>query len=92
MDGGAAASGALGDMVVFLNYFNKMPDRRLAGKVVYPLDEVLLLALLAGADGFTDIARFGGMKLDLLQRFAVSTVGRVLTLTASLLTAAPQRV
>jgi len=39
---------------------------------VYPLDEVLLLSLLAvlaGAEAFTDIARFGMKKLDLLRRF-----------------------
>ncbi|MGC8534588.1 MAG: ISAs1 family transposase [Rhizomicrobium sp.] len=63
---------ALGEAVVFLNYFKEMPDRRQRGKVVYPLDEVLLLALLAvlaGADGFTDIARFGVKKLELLRRF-----------------------
>lgn len=61
----------------------------------YPLDEVLLLALLAvlaGADSFADIARFGGMKFDWLRRFTVSTVGRVLILPASLLTATPQLV
>ena len=41
-------------------------------KVVYPLDEVLLLSLLAvlaGAEAFTDIARFGDKKLALLRRF-----------------------
>jgi hypothetical protein len=35
-------------------------------------DEILLLSLLAdlaGADGFTDIARFGEKKLALLRRF-----------------------
>ena len=49
-----------------------MPDPRQAVKVVYPLDEVLLLSLLAvlaGADAFTDIARFGEKKLTLLRRF-----------------------
>jgi predicted transposase YbfD/YdcC len=49
-----------------------MPDHRQVGKVVYPLDEVLLLSLLAvlaGADGFTDITRFGAKKIDLLRRF-----------------------
>jgi hypothetical protein len=37
-----------------------------------PLDEILLLcllAVLAGAEAFTDIARFGEKKLDLLRRF-----------------------
>ena len=49
-----------------------MPDHRQAGKVTYPLDEILLLSLLAvlaGAEPFTDIARFGEKKLDLLRRF-----------------------
>jgi len=39
---------------------------------MYPLDEVLLLALLAvlaGAETFVDIARFGAKKLPLLRRF-----------------------
>jgi hypothetical protein len=45
---------------------------RQAVKMVYPLDEVLLLSLLAvlaGAETFTDIARFGATKLELLRRF-----------------------
>ncbi len=40
--------------------------------MAYRLDEILLLALvatLAGAEGFTDMARFGHKKLDLLRRF-----------------------
>lgn len=56
----------------FLSYFSGLPDARQAGKVVYPLNEVLLLALLAvlaGAESFTDIARFGDKKLALLRRF-----------------------
>ena len=42
----ATEAGALGEAVVFLDYFNDMPDHRRPGKVVYPLDEVLLLSLL----------------------------------------------
>src|SRR3979490_734912 len=64
--------GALGETVAFLNYFKDMPDHRQRGKVMYPLDEVLLLSLLAvlaGAESFVDIARFGCKKLDLLRRF-----------------------
>src|SRR5471030_475284 len=60
------------EAVVFLNHFNDLSDPRQRGKVVYPLDEVLLLALLAvlaGADSFVEIARFGDKKLDLLRRF-----------------------
>ena len=56
----------------FLHYFNDLPDRRQAGKVDYPLPEVLLLillAVLAGAETFTDIARFGEKKIELLRRF-----------------------
>jgi len=60
------------ETVVFLNHFNDLPDPRQRGKIVYPLDEVLLLtllAVLAGADSFVEIARFGDKKLDLLRRF-----------------------
>jgi len=63
---------ALGEAVVFLSYFEDLPDARQAGKVMYPLDEVLLLcllAVLAGAETITDIARFGQKKLGLPRRF-----------------------
>jgi len=49
-----------------------MPDHRQQGKVDYPLAEILLLcllAVLAGAEAFTDIARFGEKKIELLRRF-----------------------
>ena len=65
-------SGAVVESIVFLEHFNDLPDPRQRGKVVYPLDEVLLLcllAVLAGAETFTDIARFGDKKLALLRRF-----------------------
>jgi predicted transposase YbfD/YdcC len=63
---------ALAETTVFLQYFKDMPDRRQQAKVIYPLDEILLLcllAVLAGAETFTDIARFGEKKLALLRRF-----------------------
>jgi predicted transposase YbfD/YdcC len=66
------APGVLDEAVVFLESFRDVSDPRQKGKVVYPLDEILLLSLvavLAGADGFADIARFGKKKLDLLRRF-----------------------
>ena len=74
----AAGCPALGEAVVFLSYFDDLPDRRQAGKVIYPLDEVLLLcllAVLAGAETITDIARFGDKKLDLLRRFRPFAAG-----------------
>ena len=72
MDDAAPDNQALFEAVVFLNHFNDMPDPRQRGKVTYPLEEVLLLALLAvlaGAGSFVEIARFGEKKLDLLRRF-----------------------
>src|SRR5450432_1624452 len=72
MDDTATDSGALSEAVVFLNHFKDMPDPRQRGKVMYPLDEILLLALLAvlaGADSFVEIARFGCKKRELLRRF-----------------------
>jgi predicted transposase YbfD/YdcC len=68
----AADFGALGEAVVFLDYFKDLPDPRQRGKVIYPLDEVLLfclLAVLGGAETFVDIARFGEKKIALLRRF-----------------------
>jgi predicted transposase YbfD/YdcC len=68
----AAESPAISEGIVFLDCFKDMPDPRQRGKVVYPLDEVLLLCLLAvlgGAETFVDIARFGEKKLELLRRF-----------------------
>jgi predicted transposase YbfD/YdcC len=72
MEGDAENFEALAETTVFLSYFKELPDHRQAGKVTYPLDEILLLcllAVLAGAEAFTDIARFGEKKLDLLRRF-----------------------
>jgi hypothetical protein len=68
----AAGPGAGYETLVFLEYFEDLPDPRLRGKVMYPLDEVLLLALLAvlaGAETFVDFAWFGAKKLPLLRRF-----------------------
>src|ERR1700679_3475708 len=72
MQDAAADNEAFFETVVFLNHFNDLPDPRQRGKIVYPLDEVLLLtlpAVLAGADSFVEIARFGHKKLALLRRF-----------------------
>jgi predicted transposase YbfD/YdcC len=72
MDALAQDAGEIFEATVFLSYFKDLKDTRQPGKVIYPLDEVLLLALLAtlaGAEAFTDIARFGDKKLAFLRRF-----------------------
>lgn len=72
MDASAQTEGEIFEATVFLSHFRDLPDARQAAKVIYPLEEVLLLALLAtlaGAEAFTDIARFGEKKLALLRRF-----------------------
>jgi hypothetical protein len=67
-----AGSAAYGEAIVFLGCFRDFPDPRQRGKVIYPLEEVLLLcllAVLAGAETFVDIARFGQKKIAFLRRF-----------------------
>jgi predicted transposase YbfD/YdcC len=76
MTGGIAMSDdeaiGLGGKIDFLTHFSDLPDPRQALKVLYPLDEVLLLtlcAVLCGADGWVSVALFGKTKLDFLRRF-----------------------
>ena len=72
MDDVATDDAALAEAVVFLGHFDALDDPRQPGKVSYPLDEILLLcllAVLAGAECFTEIALFGTKKLALLRRF-----------------------
>jgi predicted transposase YbfD/YdcC len=72
MEGIAEHFAAFSEAVAFLSHFSGLPDPRQAGKVIYPLAEVLLLCLLAvlgGAETFVDIALFGEKKLALLRRF-----------------------
>jgi hypothetical protein len=72
MDGTGFDAGALSEAVIFLEYFGDLPDVRQPSKVICPLDEVLLLSLLAvlaGAETFVDIARFGDRKQAFLRRF-----------------------
>ncbi|MFY9352692.1 MAG: ISAs1 family transposase [Sphingobium sp.] len=67
-----SGSGFFEEAGVLLGYFEGLPDGRQAGKVRYPLTEILLLCLLAvlsGAETFTDIANFGHRKLSFLRRF-----------------------
>lgn len=72
MDEVTADCAALHEAVVFLSHFKDLQDPRQQGKVTYPLDEVLLLcllAVLAGAETMVDIALFGCKKRALLRRF-----------------------
>jgi hypothetical protein len=67
----AVSDEAMLESIVFLDHFADLPDPRQLSKVIYPLDEILLLSLLAvvaGAETFTAIAQFGQDKLDLLRR------------------------
>lgn len=62
----------LTNAVVFLRYFNDLPDPYQRGKGMYPLDEILLLcllAVLAGRKPSPTSPRFGGKKLALPRRF-----------------------
>jgi predicted transposase YbfD/YdcC len=72
MEGTTTDCGVFAETVVFLSHFKDLKDPRQQGKVDYPLEEILLLcllAVLAGAETFVDIALFGHKKLGLLRRF-----------------------
>lgn len=74
----ATTDGDLFESVVFLDYFSDLSDPRQLSKVVYPLDEILLLSLLAvlaGAETFTAIAQFGKDKPGLLRQFRLFANG-----------------
>jgi hypothetical protein len=80
----AAGFAAQGEAIVFLGCFADFRDPRQRGKVIYPLEQVLLLcllAVLAGAETFVDIARFGQKKIALLRRFLPFRDGRPRTTT-----------
>src|SRR4029077_18942323 len=71
MDSDGTRFPVIAETTSFLHYFSYLPDHRQAGKVDYPLAEILLLvllAVLAGAETFCDIAR-GERKIEILRRF-----------------------
>ena len=51
MDDSTRDDGEIFEATVFLHHFNDLTDTRQQTKVIYPLDEVLLLALLATLAG-----------------------------------------
>ena len=66
------AEQAFDQVVEWLEHFEDLDDPRQSGKVWYPLDEVLLLcllAVLAGAEGWVEVEEFGQSKLAFLRRF-----------------------
>jgi DDE_Tnp_1-associated len=70
MDGATTECAAFDETVMFLSHFKDLQDPRQQGKVTYPLDEILvlcLLAVLAGAECFTEVALFGVKKLPAYQ-------------------------
>ena len=73
-----AAVEAFEEAVDLLEHFTDLKDPRQLAKVLYPLDEVLLLCLLgvlAGCDSWVEIAKYGEKKLEFLRRFRPFTNG-----------------
>jgi predicted transposase YbfD/YdcC len=76
----AAITGAILDedvprarVAVLLKHFSELEDDREPWRVMYPLNEVLLLvtcATIASCDDFDDIVAWGRHHLDFLRRFA----------------------
>ena len=55
-----------------LDHFSALADPRQAGKVLYPLPEILLAVLcgtMAGAENLVEIERWATRKLAFLRRF-----------------------
>jgi predicted transposase YbfD/YdcC len=60
-------------LALLLEHFSELSDDREPGRIMYPLDEVLLLvtcATIASCDDFDDIVAWGEHHLDFLRRFS----------------------
>lgn len=60
-------------VALLLEHFSELSDEREPGRIMYPLDEVLLLvscATIASCDDFDDIVAWGEHHLDFLRRFS----------------------
>ncbi len=63
----------MGNTVLFQSFASSISDPRQQAKVVYPLDEVLLLSLcgvVSGCESFVDVALYGEEKLGFLRTLA----------------------
>ena len=77
-DAQSQADHAYGQVLEWLSHFEELVDPRQSGKVAYLLDEMLLqclMAVIAGAESWVEIAAFGKRKLDFLRRFAAFAEG-----------------
>lgn len=57
--------------ISILKFFTELNDPRQTAKVLYPLPEIILVALCAaicGADSFVEMEEFGNAKLDFLRK------------------------
>src|SRR3977135_924920 len=60
-------------LALLLEHFSELSDDREAGRIMYPLEEVLLLvtcATIASCDDFDDIVGWGEDHLDFLRGFS----------------------
>jgi len=60
-------------LTLLLEHFSELSDDREPGRIMYPLEEVLLLvtcATIASCDDFDDIVGWGENHLDFLHRFS----------------------
>jgi hypothetical protein len=64
MDEKAADCSALAETTVFLQFFKDMADHRQPGKVIYPLEEILLLCLLSGVGGGPSLYRHRAFRRE----------------------------
>lgn len=58
--------------IKIIDFFSEMTDPRQQAKVLYPLDEIILITLcgvICGAESYVEIEEFGNAKLSFLKRF-----------------------
>ncbi len=73
MDAGLDDDSPRARLAVLLEHFSELEDDREAWRVLYPIEEVLLLvtcATIASCDDFEDIVEWGEHHLDFLRQFS----------------------